>query len=678
MHVNDGVRRRARSYVAVVSVLGGVLGMLALGSASAQAEVTEFGQGDCFCSGVAADSNGVIYAADPNVHQVVQFSATGAVLARWGSAGTSNGQFELPEGLATDSDNNVYVADPERGDVQEFSSNGTFIQKFFSNQAVWAVAVDPNFNVYVAGDTGNIYKYDSSGHLLSTWQSGVSGNPSFSDIRGIAYSPLNGNIYAADVSNDEVYEFTPAGSFVTSWGGYGNSPGELNDPYGLAIDSTGNVYVSQPNLVGTNATMTIEKFTPSGTYVSSYDPPADQPAALSFTSPDLYVAGYTNVARVNLTTPVASIKASNSSVNPGQSVTLSAAGSSLPFGSITNYAWDLDGSGQYATSTGASSSVLDTFATPGTKTVSVRVTGSSGATQTASVTITVPSAPIGPPTATITSPSNGQSYQLGQSVSTSFSCTEASAGPGLASCQDSNGASSDGRLSTSTYGEHTYSVTAVSEDGQKTTTSISYAVAPPGRVGFVIDDGDYATNNRNVTLSPVWPLGATSILVSNNGGFGASGNANSFHLGSQLNWTLEQTGTDRLPKTVYLRFIGAGMDDQNFTDDIILDETAPTAAVAELLNPTANVASIARAQKKPRQKKFKIRVKAADRIAGVCEVEASTKQAGGTIVKIANCKKKGVAKLARAVTVAMSSNPRYLRVRNSAGTWSHWRKVTQR
>ncbi len=447
MHVNDGVRRRARSYVAVVWVLGGVLGMLAFGSASAQAEVTEFGQGDCFCSGVAADSNGVIYAADPNVHQVVQFSATGAVLARWGSDGTSNGQFELPEGFATDSDNNVYVADPERGDVQEFSSNGTFIQKFFSNQAVWAVAVDPNFNVYVAGDTGNIYEYDSSGNLLSTWRSGVGGNPSFSDIRGIAYSPLNGNIYAADLSNDEVYEFTPAGSFVTSWGGYGNSPGELNDPYGLAIDSTGNVYVSQPNLVGTNATMTIEKFTPSGTYVSSYDPPADQPAALSFTSPDLYVAGYNNVARVNLTTPVASIEASNSSVNPGQSVTLSAAGSSLPFGSITNYAWDLDGSGQYATSTGASSSVLDTFATPGTKTVSVRVTGSSGATQTASVTITVP----GAPTATIATPANGQIFDEGQAVPTTFTCSDGSGGPGIAMCADSRFASNGaGFLDTST------------------------------------------------------------------------------------------------------------------------------------------------------------------------------------------------------------------------------------
>ena len=44
------------------------------------------------------------------------------------------------------------------------------------------------------------------------------------------------------------------------------------------------------------------------------------------------------------------------------------------------------------------------------------------------------------------------------------------------------------------------------------------------------------------------------------------------------------TGSDRLPKIVYLRFLGAGNDLLTFTDDIILDQTAPSVQTASLLS----------------------------------------------------------------------------------------------
>lgn len=79
-----------------------------------------------------------------------------------------------------------------------------------------------------------------------------------------------------------------------------------------------------------------------------------------------------------------------------------------------------------------------------------------------------------PPSITITTPPDGTVYTLGQPVTASYSCDDGPAGSGVASCVGPvpNG----GALDTASLGAHTFTVTAVDNDGNQAKLTHAYSV----------------------------------------------------------------------------------------------------------------------------------------------------------------------------------------------------------
>lgn len=118
-------------------------------------------------------------------------------------------------------------------------------------------------NLYVVDfENARVQKFNSAGQFITLWGSRGSNDGQFQQPTGIAVDS-NGDVYVTDLgsSTNRVQKFKGDGTFIKKWGTTGSNPGQFDYPYAIAVDGANDVYVVDTN------NRRVQKFTSNGTFL---------------------------------------------------------------------------------------------------------------------------------------------------------------------------------------------------------------------------------------------------------------------------------------------------------------------------------------------------------------------------------------------------------------------------
>jgi Peptidase C10 family/Spi protease inhibitor/Carboxypeptidase regulatory-like domain/NHL repeat len=245
--------------------------------------------------GIAVDASGNVYVADTSNHTIRELVQSGTywnvttILGSAGSSGTNNGiggaaRLRYPMGVATDNSGNLFVADEGNQTIRKavFSAgnwNVSTIAGFASHSGTndgtnylakfngpYSVAADNSGRVFVADYYNNCIRQitpNGSNWVVTTIgvssanggsTDGAANVARFKYPTSIVAAP-DGNLYVADSGNNTIRRIAPTGlgwTVFTVAGLAGNSgsvdgtgsTARLNTPFGIAVDASTNLYIS--------------------------------------------------------------------------------------------------------------------------------------------------------------------------------------------------------------------------------------------------------------------------------------------------------------------------------------------------------------------------------------------------------------------------------------------------
>ena len=195
-----------------------------------------------FPIGVTADPNGNMWIVDYGDSKVTLLNSSGASLS--GAAGWGGTSLDFPVALAVDSSHNAWVANQSANTITKISANGSTTTVITCCDGASGIATDQSNNVWVANYYGDsISEVGNSGTVLLN---GITGGGVLHP-QGIAVDGA-GTVWVANYRGNSISEISGAsstspGTFLSPAIGFGTDA-TLLEPYGLALDASGNAWVS--------------------------------------------------------------------------------------------------------------------------------------------------------------------------------------------------------------------------------------------------------------------------------------------------------------------------------------------------------------------------------------------------------------------------------------------------
>ncbi len=250
------------------------------GGAAAAAQLT-------LPSGVALDGSGNLYIADNRNHRIRKVDADGIISTVAGTGESGYGgdgaaataaRLYFPLDVAADGSGNLYIADTQNHRIRKVDAAGLITTVAGTGESgyggdgaaataaqlysPYGVAVDGSGALYIADNRNHrIRKVDAAGLITTAAGTGAYGYNGddiaataahLNDPRGVAVDG-SGALYIADWGNGRIRKVDPAGLISTVAGngehGYGGDGGpataaQINSPYGMAADDSGNLYIA--------------------------------------------------------------------------------------------------------------------------------------------------------------------------------------------------------------------------------------------------------------------------------------------------------------------------------------------------------------------------------------------------------------------------------------------------